>query len=63
LLFCDNKICRYLRQGNSAFFGGAEGSKLQNYLDFVKVVELMKVKTHLTKEGIALIKNIKSGNE
>jgi len=38
-----------------------EGSKLQSYLDFVKVVELMKEKTHLTEEGVALIKSIKSG--
>lgn len=38
-----------------------EGSKLQNYLDFVKVVELMKEKTHLTEEGVTLIRKIKSG--
>jgi hypothetical protein len=36
------------------------GSKQQNYLDFVKVAELIRSKDHLTKEGLAKIKVIKS---
>lgn len=32
-----------------------------DYLDFVKVVELMKSKAHLTKDGLEEIKQIKSG--
>jgi hypothetical protein len=36
------------------------GSKQQDYLDFVKVAELIRSKDHLTKEGLAKIKVIKS---
>jgi len=36
------------------------GSKQQDYLDFVKVAELIRSKDHLTKEGLAKIKMIKS---
>jgi hypothetical protein len=31
------------------------GAKLQDYLDFVKVAELIKSKEHLTIEGLAKI--------
>jgi len=37
------------------------GAKLQDYLDFVKVAELMRSKAHLTKDGLEEIKQIKSG--
>jgi hypothetical protein len=37
------------------------GSKQQDYLDFIKVAELMKSKSHLTKDGLEEIKQIKSG--
>jgi len=37
------------------------GSKRQNYLDFVKVCELMRSKAHLTKDGLKEIKQIESG--
>jgi len=37
-----------------------QGAKLLDYLDFVKVVELMKNKAHLTPEGVDQIKKIKS---
>jgi hypothetical protein len=36
------------------------GSKQQDYLDFVKVAELIRSKDHLTKEGLEMIKMIKS---
>jgi hypothetical protein len=35
------------------------GVKLLDYLDFVKVVHLMKNKAHLTAEGLDTIRNIK----
>ena len=35
--------------------------KSLDYLDFVKVLELMKNKEHLTKEGIDKIRKIKTG--
>ena len=37
------------------------GSKRQNYLDFVKVCELMRSKAHLTEDGLKEIKQIESG--
>lgn len=37
------------------------GSKQQDYLDFIKVAELMRSKAHLTKDGLEEIKQIKSG--
>lgn len=37
------------------------GNKLLDYLDFKKVVELMRSKDHLTEEGLAKIKAIKAG--
>ena len=37
------------------------GSKQQDYLDFVKVAELIKTKEHLTAEGLEKIKLIKVG--
>lgn len=37
-----------------------QGSKLLNFEDFNKVVEIMKVKGHLTEESLILIKKIKS---
>jgi hypothetical protein len=38
-----------------------QGVKLLEYLDFVSVIELMKNKVHLTKEGLDQIRKIKSG--
>lgn len=38
-----------------------EGVKFQDYCDFVKVVELVKNKSHLTTEGLSLIQKIKVG--
>jgi hypothetical protein len=38
-----------------------QGSKRADYLDFCKVVELMKNKAHLTAEGLEQIRKIKSG--
>jgi hypothetical protein len=37
-----------------------QGSKLLNFEDFKKVVDIMKVKGHLTKEGLDEIKLIKA---
>ena len=37
------------------------GVKLQDYLDFKKVAELMRTKDHLTKLGLEQIKAIKEG--
>lgn len=37
-----------------------QGEKLLDYFDFVKVVELMKNKSHLTEEGLSQIWNIKA---
>jgi hypothetical protein len=38
-----------------------QGVKQQDYLDFCKAAEQMENKTHLTKEGLSLIKGIKTG--
>ena len=38
-----------------------QGIKRLNYLDFVKVEQLMKSNLHLTNEGVKLIRKIKSG--
>jgi hypothetical protein len=38
-----------------------QGSKFLNFKDFKKVVDIMKDKGHLTKEGLQLIKSIKAG--
>jgi hypothetical protein len=38
-----------------------QGVKLQDYYDFIKVVELVKNKAHLTSEGLSLIRKIKAG--
>ena len=38
-----------------------QGVKSLDYLDFVKVLELIKNKEHLTKEGIEKIRKIKTG--
>lgn len=38
-----------------------ESSKLLNFQDFCKICDLIKEKVHLTKEGIAKLKKIKSG--
>jgi len=37
------------------------GSKRKDYLDFCKVAELMRSKTHLTAEGLEQIRVIKAG--
>ena len=37
-----------------------QGSKFLNFEDFKKVVNIMKVKGHLTKEGLDEIKLIKA---
>ena len=36
------------------------GSKLQDFLDFVKLAELINSKAHLTEEGLELVNTIKS---
>jgi len=36
------------------------GTKKENYIDFVKVAELIKSKDHLTKEGIEKIEKIQN---
>jgi hypothetical protein len=36
------------------------GTKKENYLDFIKIAELIKVKDHLTKEGLDKIKLIQN---
>ena len=38
-----------------------QGVKQLDFLDFCKIVELMKNKAHLTKEGLAQIRKIKAG--
>lgn len=38
-----------------------QGAKKKEFTDFVKVAELMKLKAHLTKEGLEQIRAIKSG--
>lgn len=38
-----------------------KGSKILDYQDFCKVATLMKVKAHLTNEGLEQIKKIKAG--
>ena len=38
-----------------------QGAKLQDYLDFVKVMEIMQNKAHLTPEGLEKIVKIKDG--
>ena len=38
-----------------------QGIKYLNYLDFLKVVQLMKNDLHLTGEGVKLIRKIKAG--
>lgn len=37
------------------------GVKFQDYLDFSKIIEILKNKAHITKEGIEEILNIKAG--
>lgn len=37
------------------------GAKQKEFADFVKVAELMKLKAHLTREGLEKIRAIKSG--
>jgi hypothetical protein len=38
-----------------------QGAKNKEFMDFVKVAELMKLKAHLTKEGLEEIRLVKSG--
>lgn len=38
-----------------------EGVKFQDCCDFIKVVELVKNKSHMTPEGLSQIKKIKAG--
>ena len=38
-----------------------QGVKYLNYLDFLKVVQLMKIGLHLTGEGVKHIRKIKAG--
>jgi len=38
-----------------------QGVKFQDYCDFIKVVELLKNKAHLTAEGLSLVRKIKAG--
>ena len=37
------------------------GEKTKDYADFHKVLEMIKVKKHLTKEGLEQIRTIKAG--
>jgi len=37
------------------------GSKFSNFKDFNKIIQIMKVKGHLKKEGLEIIQNIKAG--
>jgi hypothetical protein len=46
---------------NYSFFSNLQGSKFMNFQDFNEVVKIMKVKGHLTKEGLEKIKGIKAG--
>ena len=36
-----------------------QGVKFKDYCDFIKVVEIVKNKTHLTTEGLSLVQKIK----
>lgn len=38
-----------------------QGAKLQDYLDFVKVMKIMQSKAHLTREGLKKVIKIKNG--
>ena len=38
-----------------------QGSKFENFKDFNKIVQIMKVKGHLNREGLETIKSIKVG--
>ena len=38
-----------------------QGSKYLNFIDFNKIVKIMKIKGHLTKKGLERIKDIKAG--
>jgi hypothetical protein len=38
-----------------------QGTKSNDYIDFVKIMEIMKKKGHLTVEGLDQIKKIKAG--
>jgi len=38
-----------------------QGVKFKDYSDFIKVVEIVKNKTHLTAEGLSLVQKIKAG--
>lgn len=38
-----------------------QGAKKKEFADFIKVADLMKLKAHLTKEGLEKIRAIKSG--
>lgn len=38
-----------------------QGAKRKELADFIKVAELMKLKAHLTKEGLEQIRTIKDG--
>ena len=48
-------------KGGVAPFGGKQGIKSRDYLDFVKVAKIIEVKGHLTLEGINRINSLKSG--
>ena len=51
----------YPAEGGVAPFGGKQGIKSRDYLDFVKVAKIIEVKGHLTLEGINRINSLKSG--
>ena len=38
-----------------------QGTKLLDFEDFNKIVQIMKIKDHLTKQGFEIIKYIKTG--
>jgi hypothetical protein len=50
IFFCKKKNDKYPLQG----------AKKDDFHDFCKIVKLMEIKGHLTDEGVAQIKNIKS---
>jgi hypothetical protein len=56
-------FCSDIHQNKENFFNKylLQGAKLKNYQDFIKVFTLVKEKAHFKPEGLAQIKQIKSG--
>src|SRR5215468_4552711 len=51
----ENKIIPFFNKNR------IQGVKYLDYLDWCKAAKLIKIKTHLTEEGLNEIKNIKAG--